>query len=117
MIRITVVEGADLKTHEFAQDVVTIGRSSENAFCIRETSLSRIHCEIAAVQGKFILLNHAKTNGTLLNGKPVGEAVLKPGDELLCGRVRMKFEGGEAPAPAGGEEGGARKKLHRRRRE
>ncbi|MBI2920813.1 MAG: FHA domain-containing protein [Planctomycetes bacterium] len=116
MIRITVVEGAEPGTHEFAQDVVTIGRSSENAFCIRETSLSRVHCEIAAVQGRFILVNHAKTNGTLVNGKPVGEAVLKAGDELLCGRVRMRFEGGEAPAPAAEDESGARRKLHRRRR-
>lgn len=117
MIRITVVEGAEAKTHEFAQDVVTIGRSSENAFCIRESSLSRVHCEIAAVQGKFILLNHAMTNGTLLNGKPVGEAVLKAGDEILCGRVRMKFEGGEAPVPEADAGSGARRKLHRRRRD
>lgn len=125
MIRITLFEGEWEKSREFAPDVVKIGRSSENELEIKESSISRLHCEIAFVGGKAMLINHAKTNGTLVNGRPVGEALLKPGDEILIGRVKLRFdgasEGSVAPAisskdPAA-ESGQRKKMLHRRRRD
>lgn len=114
MIVLTVLDGAPEGTRRFDEDVVSIGRSSGNNYCIRETSLSRKHCEIASVGGKFILVNHAMTNGTLVNGKPVGETVLKRGDTILAGRISFRFDGDggkkkEAPA-------GIFKHLHRRKR-
>lgn len=125
MIRITLFEGEWEKSREFAPDVVKIGRSSENELEIKESSISRLHCEIAFVGGKAMLINHAKTNGTLVNGRPVGEALLKPGDEILIGRVKLRFdgasEGSVAPAISSKHpavESGQRKKmLHRRRRD
>ncbi len=123
MIRITLFENDWEKSREFAADVVTIGRSRENVLEIKETSISRLHCEIALVGGKAMLINHAKTNGTLVNGKPVGEAILKAGDLILIGRVKMRFdgaaEGSVSPVVKGANEGtGVKKKLmHRRRRE
>lgn len=122
MIRLTLFDGSWHKTREFDADVVTIGRSSESVFEIKEPSISRLHCEIALVSGKAMLINHAKTNGTLVNGKPVGEAILNVGDEIMLGRVRVRFEGSTnaaAPPAAGESEGsGVRKKLlHRRRRD
>jgi pSer/pThr/pTyr-binding forkhead associated (FHA) protein len=115
MIVLTVLEGAPEATRTFNEDVVSIGRSSENNFCIRETSLSRKHCEIAAVGGKFILVNHARTNGTLVNGQPVGETVLKRGDTILAGRISLRFEGnGEKMDKESA--GGFFKHLRRRKR-
>ncbi|MCC6737861.1 MAG: FHA domain-containing protein [Planctomycetia bacterium] len=125
MIRITILEGEWEKSREFPVDVVKIGRSSENTLEIKEPSISRLHCEIAFAGGKAMLINHARTNGTLVNGRPVGEAMLKPGDEILVGRVRLRFdgaaEGSVAPAVAGHGDAagsGSRKRpLHRRRRD
>ena len=98
MIRISVIDGAPAQTFELPEDVVSIGRSRRNALMLDDSTLSRKHCEIAAVNGRFLLVNHAKTNGTCVNGRPVGESFLKPGDTILVGRVALKFEGGDGNA-------------------
>jgi pSer/pThr/pTyr-binding forkhead associated (FHA) protein len=121
MIRITLFEEEWEKSREFGVDVVTIGRSRENSLEIKESSISRLHCEIAQVGGNTMLINHAKTNGTLVNGKLVGETMLKPGDEILIGRVKLRFDGStNAAAPvvamSAAAESGSKKKLHHRRR-
>jgi pSer/pThr/pTyr-binding forkhead associated (FHA) protein len=123
MIRLTLFEESWEKSREFPVDVVTIGRSHDNILEIKESSISRLHCEVALVGGQAMLINHAKTNGTLVNGKPVGEVMLKPGDEILVGRVKIRFDGvaNVAPPPAASDpaaSSGLRKKiLHRRRRD
>jgi pSer/pThr/pTyr-binding forkhead associated (FHA) protein len=117
MIRISVVDGAPAQTFEFAEDVVSVGRSSRNALVLEDKSLSRTHCEIASVNGRFILVNHARTNGTMVNGKPVGEAFLKPGDRILVGRVELRFEGsdeGGGGAESKPSKSGAKRKLFAR---
>ncbi len=100
MMKISVVDGAPAETFDFEEDVVSIGRSRRNALMLDDSTLSRKHCEIAAVNGRFLLVNHAKTNGTCVNGRPVGEAFLKPGDKILVGRVELRFEGGEGSGEA-----------------
>ncbi|MCE9581443.1 MAG: FHA domain-containing protein [Planctomycetes bacterium] len=123
MIRLTLFEESWEKSREFPVDVVTIGRSHDNILEIKEASISRLHCEIALVQGKAMLINHAKTNGTLVNGKPVGEAILKAGDEILIGRVKIRFDSASegSAAPTDEEEASAsgqrKRRLHRRRRD
>ncbi len=98
MIKISVIDGAPAQTFELSEDVISIGRSRRNSLMLDDSTLSRKHCEIAAVNGRFLLVNHAKTNGTCVNGRPVGEAFLKPGDTILIGRVALKFEGGDGNA-------------------
>ncbi len=98
MMKISVIEGAPAETFDFDEDVVSIGRSRRNALMLDDSTLSRKHCEIASVNGRYLLVNHAKTNGTCVNGRPVGEAFLKAGDTILVGRVALKFEGGDGAA-------------------
>ena len=94
MIRISVIDGAPAQEFTFDEDMISIGRSRRSTLMLSDQTLSRVHCEIASVNGRFLLVNHAKTNGTCVNGQPVGEAFLKPGDTLLVGRVALRFEGG-----------------------
>lgn len=94
MIRISVIDGAPAQEFTFEEDMISIGRSRRSTLMLSDQTLSRVHCEIASVNGRFLLVNHAKTNGTCVNGQPVGEAFLKPGDTLLVGRVALRFEGG-----------------------
>ncbi len=96
MMRMSVIDGAPVQSFEFPEDVVSIGRSKRNVLALDDKTLSRTHCEIAAVGGRFLLVNHARTNGTCVNGRPVGEAFLKAGDTVLVGRVALRFEGGDA---------------------
>src|SRR5204862_7441003 len=98
MIKISLIDGAPSQSFELPDDVVSIGRSRRNALMLDDSTLSRKHCEIACVNGRYLLVNHAKTNGTCVNGRPVGEAFLKPGDTILVGRVALRFEGGDSNA-------------------
>ncbi|NUN50027.1 MAG: FHA domain-containing protein [Candidatus Brocadiae bacterium] len=125
MIRLTIFEDGWEKSREFLEDVVSVGRSSTCVLPVKESSISRLHCEIVVMQGKPMLVNHAKTNGTLVNGLPVGEAFLKPGDIVMVGRVKLRFDGateGATPVPVAESaderrsSGLRRKTLHRRRR-
>ena len=98
MMKLSVIDGAPAESFELADEVVSIGRSSRNSLMLADKTLSRKHCEIAGVNGRYLLVNHAKTNGTCVNGRPVGEAFLKPGDTILVGRVALRFEGGDSTA-------------------
>lgn len=98
MMKVSVIDGAPAQKFELGEDVVSIGRSRRNALVLNDSTLSRKHCEIAAVNGRYLLVNHARTNGTCVNGRPVGEAFLKPGDTILVGRVALRFDGGDGNA-------------------
>jgi pSer/pThr/pTyr-binding forkhead associated (FHA) protein len=55
------------------------------------------HCTIEFRDGDFVLVDLDSTNGTLVNGKRVKEAVLSPGVEIAIGQSRMiLYRGAEA---------------------
>lgn len=64
---------------------ITVGRGRACDIHLMEPSISRVHCEITARNGSIRCVNRSATGVTLVNGKPVDEAVLKPGDELAVG--------------------------------
>lgn len=113
MMKISIVDGAPEETFTFEEETVSIGRSRHNALFLEDKTLSRTHCEIASVNGRFLVINHAKTNGTCVNGQPVGEAFLRPGDTIMVGRVTLRFDGGDE-APAGDRKSAPRRRSFRR---
>ncbi len=55
------------------------------------------HCTIEFKDGEYVLVDLDSTNGTLVNGKRVKEAVLSPGVEIAIGQSRMiLYRGAEA---------------------
>lgn len=52
------------------------------------------HCTITFQGGEYVLTDLGSTNGTLVNGKRVKEAVLSPGVEITIGKSRMLLFGG-----------------------
>src|SRR5439155_5020258 len=70
-----------------------VGRSPEADVVVADASLSRRHARFRVVDGDVLLEDLASTNGTLVNGEPVHEAVVRTGDELLLGNVRAIVHG------------------------
>jgi pSer/pThr/pTyr-binding forkhead associated (FHA) protein len=68
---------------EFTDDTITIGRhpSCNVRFPHDLAVISRKHAEIVREGNQFKLTDHS-TNGTLVNGKPVEETLLKSGDVM-----------------------------------
>ncbi|NTV83946.1 MAG: FHA domain-containing protein [Bacteroidales bacterium] len=64
-------------------DILTIGRASDNHLVIKLPIVSSKHCSIKKMpDDRFIIEDLDSSNGTFLNGKRIKQAILQPGDEL-----------------------------------
>jgi len=67
------------------------GRSLDTDVQISHPSVSSVHCEIVDTGGALVVKDLGSTNGTFLDGQPVQEAPLKPGQSLRLGEVEISF--------------------------
>ena len=72
--------------------VALIGRGSEAAVKLEDTSVSRRHAEVRSTPEGFVVVDLGSTNGTRVNGVGVTERVLKDGDTLAVGDSQLRFE-------------------------
>jgi pSer/pThr/pTyr-binding forkhead associated (FHA) protein len=84
-----VVEG---RRYALSGPVTVIGRSSACDVPLDDASASRRHAELRRRGGKAVLVDLDSTNGTLLNGRRVREAPLRPGDRITIGTTSIVFE-------------------------
>lgn len=82
----------------------SIGRQSTNTIPLKDSTLSRLHCEVILAGTVATLLDKGSRNGTLLNGKKVEAQVLQPGDKVQIGATTLWYEkknvAAEKPPPA-----------------
>lgn len=89
--------------------VVLIGRHLDCDSRIESAKVSRRHCCVAMAYDRVILRDLGSRNGTQVNGRPVEEVRLHPGDEVAIGPVLFRFEAvGAKPAPGPATGGSAR---------
>jgi hypothetical protein len=71
---------------------LTLGRSSDCDVVVGERSVSRYHAELRHdAPDRWTVRDLDSTNGTWLNGARVREAVIRRGDELWLGGLRMEL--------------------------
>ena len=78
-----------------------LGRVEDNDFQIRDDSVSSHHCQIELKDGVVTVLDLNSTNGTFIDGQPVQQAVLHPGQVLCLGTVPMVCQDDPVREPAG----------------
>ncbi|MER3430999.1 MAG: hypothetical protein C4324_08155 [Blastocatellia bacterium] len=99
----------DGQTWEFPLEpgrVYTIGRSKENDVVLNDRRVSRKHAHIVSTGGNFTIVDGFYENGQLrrsvnhlyVNGSPVLEKSLLPGDSVMIGETIIRFED-TAPRP------------------
>ena len=77
--------------------VIHIGRRMENDVVVDAPTVSRSHAQIRWRLGHFVLYDLSNRGRTAVNGCPVTEHVLKPGDVIHLSDVALIYgEGGEA---------------------
>jgi pSer/pThr/pTyr-binding forkhead associated (FHA) protein len=70
-----------------------IGRSTDNAICIPDTSVSRRHVMVRKEGNIWYVRDLGSGNGTLVNGEPISdETVLSHGDVLTLGDTELTFQ-------------------------
>ncbi len=75
------------------KEETSIGRTRKNDICIPAPFMSSQHARIFFADGEFYLEDLGSTNGTLLNGKHVGNYTLtiKSGDKISFGSLKFTF--------------------------
>lgn len=76
---------------------LTIGRAADADLVVGDALVSRHHARLAPRSGRLVLSDLGSTNGTIVNGQAVREAVVGPGDRIQLGSTRL-----EIVVPGGG---------------
>jgi pSer/pThr/pTyr-binding forkhead associated (FHA) protein len=104
-------EGLGKQALELRLGINRVGRGEDCELRLPHSTVSTLHCELALSNDGVHMRDCDSTNGTFINGKPVAEAWLTPGQQLRFGDVELlvestdaviaipQFERGE-PAPA-----------------
>ncbi len=85
-------EGFKGKVIELNLGVNRFGRIQGNDFQIEHPTISAKHCEIVLGDGELIVRDCGSTNGTFIDGEPIGEAKLSTGQTLRLGDVEFLVE-------------------------
>ena len=76
---------------DLTADLYVIGRSEEANCRIQDSSISRAHARIDLDAGEWTISDLDSINGILINGVKKDDYVLKPGDIIELGTVRIRY--------------------------
>ncbi len=88
--------------HELTEDLISIGRASDNTIPIDDPSVSGRHAQLERSGETYRLKDLGSTNGTRVNGIPIKETILRFDDRIRFGGVEARFESdvtGSQPLP------------------
>ncbi len=79
---------------DLGHDVTTVGRGAGVDIALDDPSVSRLHAELVR-RGDFVYVTDLglSTNGTRVNGRPIGRRVLSEGDVVAFGAARTRIAG------------------------
>jgi len=93
MSRLVIQSGPELGTEiTLRPGRNRLGRHADNDVAINDESVSGHHCEITPDTGGLRVVDLGSTNGTFVDGEPIQEAVVRPGQRLQVGTVELLFE-------------------------
>jgi hypothetical protein len=75
---------------------LTIGRESNTDIVLDDPRVSRQHARLSYRQQQIWLADLRSSNGTFVNGEPIHERALQPGDVLSFGGMEVTYEDPEA---------------------
>jgi len=95
--RLEVISGPDQGAKYLSRGERTVvGSARSNDVVLRDTTVSRFHCQIAISDGKAIVRDLGSRNGTRINGVWVHEAMLTGDAVLELGSTKIRFELGDS---------------------
>jgi pSer/pThr/pTyr-binding forkhead associated (FHA) protein len=84
--------GLESQTLELRLGVNRVGRDPDCDFPILHPTVSTNHCELILSAEGVVLRDCDSTNGTFINGDPIKEARLLPGQTVTLGDVKLFVE-------------------------
>jgi len=71
---------------------IVIGRGDQCDVPLDDPSVSRMHCQFIATDGRVTLTDRGSRWGTLVNGQKVKQCDLRPGDQITVGETILTLE-------------------------
>lgn len=93
MPRLLIIKGPNIGVSYELGERSRIGRLGENEIQVPDPNVSRIHAEIIYERDSFVVYDRGSKNGVIINGIPVPEKALEPGDQIIIGRSTFLFDG------------------------
>jgi hypothetical protein len=84
-----IVNGASI--FNLDQPLVNIGRRSDNDLVINDPRISRVHVQLRAIRGRYVLSDLGSTGGTKVNNQRVTQRTLQPRDVISLAGVPLVF--------------------------
>lgn len=84
-----IVDGT--RVFPLEQPVVNIGRRPDNHLVIDDPRISRTHAQLRAVRGQYVIFDLDSSGGTWVNGKPVRQQALRPGDVIVLSGLPLVY--------------------------
>jgi transcriptional regulator with GAF, ATPase, and Fis domain len=98
--KLTVLSGPLGKSEFPTAALLSIGRSRDNSICLDDPGVSLNHCRISLDNGRYLLTDLDSASGTLVNGIPVKQRILAPGDQIAIGSSLFLFAEERSPSIA-----------------
>ena len=96
--KLSLLSGPPSKSQFQFDRLVSIGRDTSNSICLADPSLSPHHFQIARESDRFVLTDLNSASGTFVNGIPVTQRILAPGDQIAAGNSLFLFQLEASPA-------------------
>jgi len=94
---VAVTGPAAPQTFGLAEGTSAVGQGEGCDVTLTDRYVSRRHCEIEVSPLDAVVRDLGSKNGTLVNGLPVTEHVLRPGDRITIGTTELVFSRAEEP--------------------
>ncbi len=105
-----VVAGPDKgKKATSVEGLIRVGSDSSNDLVLSDNTVSRKHLEVERTMRGLYLRDLGSRNGTWLDGRQIGSAMVEPGDKIGLGKTKLAVKEasrGKEVELAGGEEFG-----------
>jgi hypothetical protein len=78
-------------TVDLKKSIIRIGRALDNDIILEDRRVSRYHAQLRHRYGRYLLHDLGSTGGTTVNGYPIQEIVLHPGDTISLSGVDIIY--------------------------
>ena len=77
--------------YPLTQQVINLGRRVDNHVVIEDLRVSRVHAQIRAIKGHYVIFDLDSSGGTFVNGVRLAQATLYPGDVIALAGVDLVY--------------------------
>jgi hypothetical protein len=84
-----IVDGT--RIFPLTQQVVNVGRRPDNQLVIDDVRVSRVHAQLRAIKGRYLIFDLDSMGGTFVNDQRIHQSLLYPGDVISLAGVPLVF--------------------------